>query len=131
ARAVIETLAESACDGIIAPLFYLAIGGAPLALAFKAVSTLDSMIGHRDPNYIYLGKMAARVDDAANYLPARISAALIGLSSAMIPGGNPQTAFRTWLRDGDNHASPNACQPEPAITRPPQLRRRGLNHYEH
>jgi adenosylcobinamide-phosphate synthase len=129
ARAVIETLAESTCDGIIAPLFYLVIGGAPLALAFKAISTLDSMIGHRDLEYLYLGKVAARVDDAANYLPARISAALIGLSSAMIPGGNPQTAFRTWMRDGDNHASPNAGQPEAAMAGALQVRLGGANSY--
>jgi adenosylcobinamide-phosphate synthase len=130
ARAVIETLAESTCDGIIAPLFYLVIGSAPLALAFKAISTLDSMIGHRDLEYLYLGKVAARVDDAANYLPARISAALIGLSSAMIPGGNPQTAFRTWMRDGDNHASPNAGQPEAAMAGALQVRLGGANSYD-
>jgi adenosylcobinamide-phosphate synthase len=130
ARAVIETLAESTCDGIIAPLFYLVIGGAPLALAFKAISTLDSMIGHRDLEYLYLGKVAARVDDAANYLPARISAALIGLSSAMITGGNPQTAFRTWMRDGDNHASPNAGQPEAAMAGALQVRLGGANSYD-
>jgi adenosylcobinamide-phosphate synthase len=130
ARAVIETLAESTCDGIIAPLFYLVIGGSPLALAFKAISTLDSMIGHRDLEYLYLGKVAARVDDAANYLPARISAALIGLSSAMIPGGNPQTAFRTWMRDGDNHASPNAGQPEAAMAGALQVRLGGANSYD-
>ncbi len=129
ARAVIETLAESTCDGIIAPLFYLVIGGAPLALAFKAISTLDSMIGHRDADYLYLGRVAARVDDAANYLPARISAILIGLSSAITPGGNPQTAFRTWLRDGDNHASPNAGQPEAAMAGALQVRLGGMNHY--
>jgi adenosylcobinamide-phosphate synthase len=130
ARAVIETLAESTCDGIIAPLFYLVIGGAPLALAFKAISTLDSMIGHRDLEYLYLGKVAARLDDAANYLPARISAALIGLSSAMIPGGNPQTAFRTWLRDGNDHASPNAGQPEAAMAGALQVRLGGTNSYD-
>jgi adenosylcobinamide-phosphate synthase len=130
ARAVIETLAESTCDGIIAPLFYLVIGSAPLALAFKAISTLDSMIGHRDLEYLYLGKVAARVDDAANYLPARISAALIGLSSAMVPGGNPQTAFRTWMRDGDNHASPNAGQPEAAMAGALQVRLGGANSYD-
>jgi len=130
ARAVIETVAESTCDGIIAPLFYLVIGGAPLALAFKAISTLDSMIGHRDPDYLYLGKVAARVDDAANYLPARISAILIGLSSAITPGGNPQPAFRTWLRDGDNHASPNAGQPEAAMAGALQVRLGGMNHYD-
>ena len=68
-RALIETLAESACDGIVAPLFYMAIGGVPLAMAYKAVNTLDSMIGHADQHYFYFGKAAARLDDVANYFP--------------------------------------------------------------
>ncbi len=130
ARAVIETLAESTCDGIIAPLFYLLIGAAPLALAFKAISTLDSMIGHRDPEYLYLGRVAARVDDVANYLPARISAVLIGLSSSLVAGANADTAFRTWLRDGDNHASPNAGHPEAAMAGALQVRLGGSNNYD-
>jgi adenosylcobinamide-phosphate synthase len=70
------------------------------------------------------------VDDAANYLPARISAILISLSSAMTPSGNPQTSFRTWLRDGDNHASPNAGQPEAAMAGALQVRLGGMNHYD-
>ena len=71
-RAVIETLAESACDGIVAPLVYMAIGGVPMAMAYKAVNTLDSMIGHADKQYFYFGKTAARLDDVANYLPSRL-----------------------------------------------------------
>src|ERR1035437_6512713 len=71
ARAVIETLAESACDGIVAPLFWLAIGGVPAAMAYKASNTLDSMIGHPEPPYRHFGRAAARLDDATNYVPAR------------------------------------------------------------
>src|SRR5262245_21303937 len=82
-RAVIETLAESASDGVVAPIFYLAIGGAPAALAYKAVNTLDSMIGHRDGRYEYFGKFAARLDDVANYIPARLTALLFVFAAAV------------------------------------------------
>jgi adenosylcobinamide-phosphate synthase len=110
-RAVIETLAESACDGIVAPLFYLAIGGVPLALAYKAVNTLDSMIGHADERYFYFGKAAARLDDLANYIPARLTALSISAAS----GRRVLAALRTWRRDGGKHKSPNAGQPESAM----------------
>ena len=83
ARAVIETLAESTCDGIVAPMFYLALGGVPAALAYKAVNTLDSMIGHREPPYTYFGRFAARMDDVCNLLPARIAAASIVLAAPL------------------------------------------------
>jgi adenosylcobinamide-phosphate synthase len=110
-RAVIETLAESACDGIVAPLFYMAIGGVPLAMAYKAVNTLDSMIGHADQRYFYFGKAAARLDDVANYLPARLTALMI----AGVAGTNCRSALHTWRRDGGKHKSPNAGQPESAM----------------
>jgi adenosylcobinamide-phosphate synthase len=114
-RAVIETVAESASDGVIAPLFYMAIGGVPLSMAYKAINTLDSMIGHADKNYFYFGKVAARLDDIANYLPARITAlALVG-ASQFVEQSDSMTAWRTWLRDGAKHKSPNAGQPESAI----------------
>ena len=114
-RAVIETVAESASDGVIAPLFYMAIGGVPLSMAYKAVNTLDSMIGHADENYFYFGKVAARLDDIANYLPSRItSLALIGASKCAHQSDS-RAAWRTWLRDGAKHKSPNAGQPESAI----------------
>ena len=114
-RAVIETLAESASDGIVAPLFYLALGGVPLALAYKAVNTLDSMIGHADENYFHFGKAAARLDDAANYLPAQLTAAAIVAASTFQDDTDPQAAWSTWRRDGDKHKSPNAGQPESAM----------------
>ncbi len=115
ARAVIETVAESASDGILAPIFYLALGGVPLAMAYKAVNTLDSMIGHADTRYFHFGKSAARLDDAANYLPSRITALALVAASAILPHTDPQAAWRTWLRDGSKHKSPNAGQPESAM----------------
>jgi len=114
-RAVIETVAESASDGIMAPLFYMALGGVPLAMAYKAVNTLDSMIGHADSKYFYFGKAAAWLDDAANYLPSRISALTIVAASMLMSLADPQAAWRTWRRDGSKHKSPNAGQPESAM----------------
>jgi adenosylcobinamide-phosphate synthase len=107
ARAVIETLAESACDGIVAPLFWLTAGGVPCAMAYKAINTLDSTIGHPEPPYRYFGRAAARLDDAANWIPARLTALGIVLNA-------PQ-ARKIWLRDGNKHASPNAGQCEAAM----------------
>lgn len=114
-RAVIETLAESLSDGVIAPMCYLAIGGVPLALGYKAVNTLDSMIGHRNERYLYFGRAAARLDDLANLVPARCTALLLSLCAGLLPGANPSAAVRTWLEDGSKHASPNAGQPEAAM----------------
>ena len=130
-RAVIEALAESLCDGIIAPLFYLALGGVPLALAFKAVSTMDSMIGHTTERYWYFGKCAARFDDAANFIPARISALLLCAASVLVrTHGGPQYAWRTWLDDGKKHASPNAGQVESAMAGALGIRVGGPNTYD-
>jgi adenosylcobinamide-phosphate synthase len=114
-RAVIETVAESASDGIMAPLFYMALGGVPLAMAYKAINTLDSMIGHADSSYFYFGKTAARLDDAANYLPSRISALSIVAAAKLFGQASPQAAWRAWRRDGSKHKSPNAGQPESAM----------------
>lgn len=128
-RAVVETLAESLSDGIVAPLFYLALGGVPLAMAYKAVNTLDSMIGHRDVEYLYFGRVAARLDDAANWLPARIAAFLICLTAGVFqPAAGPR-AVRTWLRDGSCHASPNAGQPESAMAGALAVCLGGVNYY--
>jgi adenosylcobinamide-phosphate synthase len=128
-RALIETLAESAGDGIVAPLFYLAIGGAPLAMAYKAVNTLDSMIGHADERYLYFGKSAARLDDVANYLPSRMTALAIVTIAGMAPNGSGISALRTWYRDRGKHKSPNAGQPESAMAGALQVRLGGENTY--
>jgi adenosylcobinamide-phosphate synthase len=128
-RAVIETLAESACDGIVAPLLYMAIGGIPLAMAYKAVNTLDSMIGHADLRYLYFGKVAARLDDVANYLPSRVTALALTTAAAMGPRTSAPFALRIWQRDGGKHKSPNAGQPESAMAGALQVRLGGENTY--
>lgn len=128
-RAVIETAAESASDGVVAPLFYMAIGGAPLAMAYKAVNTLDSMIGHADSRYFYFGKVAARLDDAANYLPARLTALGVVAAASVNEGADAKAALSTWLRDGDSHKSPNAGQPESAMAGALRVRLGGANTY--
>jgi adenosylcobinamide-phosphate synthase len=128
-RAVIETVAESCSDGVIAPLFYMAIGGVPLAMAYKAINTLDSMIGHADERYYYFGKVAARLDDVANFLPARLTALGTTVTAAAIESASSSTALETWLRDGMKHKSPNAGQPESAMAGALQVRLGGENFY--
>lgn len=128
-RAVIETLAESACDGIVAPLFYMAIGGVPLAMAYKTINTLDSMIGHADQHYFYFGKAAARLDDVANYLPSRLTALAIAAASLMGSNESGTSALRIWKRDGGKHKSPNAGQPESAMAGALRVRLGGENAY--
>lgn len=127
-RAVIETVAEGLCDGVVAPLFYLALGGAPIAMAFKAVSTLDSMIGHRDAPYLYFGRVAARLDDLANFIPARATA--LGITGAAFV--TQRSASRAWVvfrRDGARHPSPNAGQCEAAMAGALGVRLGGMNYY--
>jgi adenosylcobinamide-phosphate synthase len=124
-RALIETLAESACDGVVAPLMYMAIGGVPLAMAYKAVNTLDSMIGHADQHYFYFGKAAARLDDLANYIPARLTA----LAIVMTAGMGSKSALNIWRRDRKKHKSPNAGQPESAMAGVLRVRLGGENTY--
>lgn len=129
ARAVVESVAESSSDGIVAPLFYLTLGGPELALAYKAVSTLDSMIGHRESPYLYLGRAAARLDDLANLIPSRLTALLI-VAAAPLMGRSVHAAWRVWRRDGGRHDSPNAGQPEAAMAGVLGVRLGGLNHYD-
>ena len=128
-RAVIETVAESACDGMVAPLFYMSMGGVPLAMAYKAVNTLDSMIGHADDRYFYFGKAAARLDDAANFIPARLTALAIVVASGLSKA-NARDAAKVWLRDGNKHKSPNAGQPESAMSGALGVRLGGGNFYQ-
>lgn len=106
-RATVETVAESSVDGIISPLFYAALGGAPIALAYKAISTLDSMVGYKNERYIYFGWFSARLDDVANYIPARISALLIPIASLILKK-RTLNAWHAVLRDGKKSPSPNA-----------------------
>lgn len=143
-RATIESLAENASDGIVAPLFYFAIGGLPLAMTYKAINTMDSMLGHRNKKYRYFGWAAARLDDIANYVPARITGILIVFSSFIIsalhklkgnssrPDGfnlNSRDSFKVMLRDGGNHLSPNSGVPEAAMAGALGIRLGGPSYY--
>ncbi len=131
-RATVETIAESTADGIIAPLFYLILGGAPLALAYKAVSTLDSMIGHVDDRYRWFGWASARLDDVANFLPARITALLLVLSTGIVSRSwsAMEHAWKILLRDGQQHPSPNSGHPEAAMAGALGVQLGGINRYE-
>lgn len=116
-KATIETLSENLSDGVIAPLFYLVIGGLPFALTYKAINTLDSMVGYRNQRYINFGWASARLDDYVNYIPARITGLLIVFSTLIVfrSLSISRVALQTMLRDGGNHASPNSGVPEAAI----------------
>jgi adenosylcobinamide-phosphate synthase len=114
ARATVETVAENFVDGVLSPLFFAALGGAPLAMAFKMASTLDSMVGYKNQTYFYFGKAAARLDDALNFVPARLSIAVIALAAQLL-AGTGRRALRTALLEGANHTSPNAGRPEAAF----------------
>ena len=113
-RASLESLAENTSDGIVAPLFYLFLGGIPLAMAYKAVNTLDSMIGYRTERYFYFGRFAARLDDVANFIPARLTALLMVIATLLVKL-NPGPALRVLRRDHANHLSPNAGYPEATL----------------
>ncbi len=113
-RAAVESVAENTVDGIIAPLFFAAIGGPAVAMAYKAVSTLDSMIGYRSERYVDFGRTAAKIDDGANYIPARLAAPII-TAAAALTGGRATAAWRIARRDGRKHLSPNAGIAEAAF----------------
>ena len=115
ARAGIESLAENFADGVVAPLFWYVLLGFPGLLAYKAINTLDSMIGHRDPRYWWFGRVAARADDAANWVPARLAAALLAGAALALPGASARAALRTAFRDARRHRSVNAGWPEAAM----------------
>jgi len=112
-RGAVETVAENTSDGVIAPLLFLMVGGAPLALAYKAVNTLDSMVGYRNERYLRFGWASARFDDLANFVPARLTGFLMVLAAPMV-GLSGCNAWRIMLRDGRNHSSPNSGIPEAA-----------------
>ncbi len=112
-RAAVETVAENTGDGVISPLLFLALGGAPLGLMFKAVSTMDSMVGYKNEKYLYFGRAAARFDDVLNFIPARL-AGLIMILSAYFTGLDGKNARRVFWRDRKNHKSPNSAHTEAA-----------------
>jgi adenosylcobinamide-phosphate synthase len=127
-RATVETIAENLVDGIIAPLFYAVIGGAPLALTYKMVNTLDSMIGYKNERYRDFGRTAARLDDVANWLPARLTVPLVALAAAFL-NGRWQSALALAKRDGQKHTSPNAGLSEAAFAGTLAIRLGGPNRY--
>ena len=113
AKAAVETVAENFSDGVAAPLFYMLLGGAPLALAYKAVNTMDSMVGYKNDRYLYFGRAAAKLDDLANLIPSRL-AALCWVGAAFLTGRDGKNAWKIWRRDRRDHASPNSAQTESA-----------------
>lgn len=113
ARAAVETVAENAGDGVVAPLLFLALGGAPLGFCYKAVSTLDSMVGYRNDRYQYFGRASAKLDDIANFIPARLCGWLMVIA-APLAGLHGGGAMRVFLRDRKKHPSPNSAHPEAA-----------------
>ena len=115
ARAAIESLAENFADGVVAPALWYLLFGLPGLLVYKAVNTMDSMIGHRTPRHTAFGRVAARADDLMNWLPARIAGVMIVLAALFAPAGRPAGAFRVMARDGRKHRSPNAGWPEAAM----------------
>jgi len=127
-KATMETLAENLSDGIIAPLFFLALGGLPLAMAYKAINTLDSMVGYRNERYLEFGRASARCDDLANFIPARITGLLM-VAAAPLFALSAKNAWRIMGRDGRNHSSPNSGMPEAAVAGALGVRLGGTNLY--
>ena len=113
-RSTMETISENTVDGIVAPMFYMFLGGMPLAMAYKAINTLDSMVGYKNEKYMDFGKFSAKVDDAANFIPARITGILIVFAS-MILGYDYKNSLKIFLRDRKNHSSPNSAHSEASV----------------
>lgn len=131
-KAAVETVAENTSDGVVAPAFYMALGGAPLMFLYKSINTMDSMLGYKNEKYLYFGRCAAKLDDAVNYLPARISGCMMIAAAYLLEGlfrGNAseklkqkhsgdysgKQAAKIYKRDRRNHASPNSAQTESAM----------------
>lgn len=127
-RGAVETVSENIVDGIISPLFYAFIGGAPLALAYKAINTLDSMVGHKNERYKNFGWASAKIDDLANFIPARLSALFLPLAG-LLAGKDAFSSWRIALRDGRKNPSPNSGIPEAGISGALGIKLGGLNYY--
>jgi adenosylcobinamide-phosphate synthase len=128
ARAAVETVAENLVDGVISPLFFATLGGAPLAMAYKMVNTLDSMVGYKNETYLFFGKASAQIDDIVNYIPSRLSIPIIALASQLLSGKGAR-AFKTAVTEGSNHSSPNAGLPEAAFAGALAVKLNGPNTY--
>lgn len=127
-RGAVETVAENTSDGVIAPLFYMFLGGAPLAMAYKAVNTLDSMVGYKNDRYLYFGRASARFDDAANFIPARITGVLMA-AAALLLRLDFRRSLEMLARDSRKHSSPNSGFPEAAAAGALGVQLGGTNHY--
>ena len=127
-RATVETVAENTSDGIVAPLFFVLLGGAPLGMTYKAINTLDSMVGYKNERYLQLGWASARCDDLANYLPARLTGLLL-MVSAVVLQKDWKNSWMTMMRDARKHASPNSGYPESAVAGALNVRLGGTNYY--
>lgn len=127
-RATVETVAENTVDGIISPMFYAFIGGAPLAMAYKAVNTLDSMVGYKNDKYINLGFASAKIDDIANYIPARVCVIFMTLASFILRF-DYKKCFKIAIRDRKNHKSPNCAYSEGAVAGSLGIQLGGTNVY--
>ncbi|MCK5835954.1 MAG: cobalamin biosynthesis protein CobD [Desulfobacula sp.] len=114
-RATVETVAENFVDGFLSPLFFALLFGVPGALAYKMINTLDSMVGYKNETYMFFGRASARIDDAANFIPARISVGMISFSAFLLSTRKGIQAFKTGLSQGNHHKSPNAGYPEAAF----------------
>ena len=112
-KAVVETVAENASDGVIAPMIFMLLGGAPFGFLYKGVNTLDSMVGYKNDKYLYFVKFSAIIDDILNFIPARITGMAMVLGAFLV-GLDGKNAWRIFLRDRHNHASPNSANPESA-----------------
>ena len=128
ARAAIETVAENTVDGVIAPLFFFALGGAPLAVLYRAANTMDSMLGYKNERYLYFGRMAARVDDVLNFVPARITGILF-VMAAFLLGYDGRNALNILVRDAAGHPSPNGGHAEAPVAGALHIRLGGVNYY--
>lgn len=128
-KATIETIAENLCDGVIAPLFYLFLGGVPLGMVYKAINTLDSMVGYKNEKFYYFGKFSARVDDIFNFIPARISAFLMILASFILRL-DYKNAIKIYIRDRYNHLSPNSAHTEAVCSGSLGLELGGSSYYK-
>lgn len=127
-RATVETVAENTVDGIISPLFYFAIGGLPLAVAYRAINTMDSMLGYKNDKYFFFGRIAARVDDVANFIPARLTG-LLFIGAAIILQLDYKNAYNMMKRDASKHPSPNGGWAEATVAGALNIRLGGVNYY--
>ena len=128
ARAAVETVAENASDGVIAPLIFLAIGGAPLGMVYKAINTMDSMVGYKNDRYLWFGRCAAKLDDLVNFIPARLAGLLMCLGAGF-SGFDGPNALRIFRRDRKNHNSPNSAHTEAAAAGALHIQLGGPNYY--